>query len=215
MNFDLTIYFSFSVAIAAVISWVRFKRIAPAFYPFLFLVWLGLANEIVSAIIVYNGSGNAINNNIFSILESLLMLWFFKRQRVFDDQPKLFYIIGAVYLLAWTTEMCIFSMNTFNSYFIIFYSFITTLCSIHMINRVLLAGSGRLLTNPVFILGLAFIIYFTNSVLLEIFWLYGLNESKEFRVELYHILVYINLGINLVYALAVLWMPARQRFTLL
>ena len=212
----ISVVFGFSVIFAVIISWVRFNRIAPAFYPFIFLLWIGLLNETLSFLLNMKGLSNAINTNIYLLFESMLMLWFFERQRVFERVPRLPFLLGGLYLVFWITEnLIIYSLNEFNPYFNIFYSFITVLCSVNLINRVLLTSTGRLLLDPLFILALAFIIYHTNSVLVETFWLYGLNESKEFRINLYHILVYINLGINLVYALAVLWMPARQKFTLL
>ncbi len=46
------------------------------------------------------------------------------------------------------------------------------------------------------------------------FWLYGLRFSKEFLMNVTTILIYINLFTNLVFALAVLWMPAKHRFSL-
>ena len=216
MNYNISAFLSFSVGIAVIISLVRFKQIAPAFRPFLFLLWLGLVNETTSHVLISTNHSNAVNTNIFLLLEALLLLWFFKLQRVFDRNPRLPWILALLYLAAWTYEnFWISSLTKFNSYFCVAAAFIAVLCSIHLINRLLLTGSGRLMRNPLFILTIAFIIYYTYSVLVETFWIYGINESKEFRIKVYHILVYINCGTNLIYALAVLWMPAKQKFTLL
>lgn len=83
-----------------------------------------------------------------------------------------------------------------------------------MINRIIITERKSLIRNPVFIICLAFIIYFTYKVLLEIFWLYGLNSSREFRVEVYNIFKYINLFANLIYALAILWIPRKREYML-
>jgi hypothetical protein len=60
----------------------------------------------------------------------------------------------------------------------------------------------------------AFIIYFTFKILVEAFWLYGVNESVNFQAMVFDISSYINVFTNLIYALAVLWMPMKRVFTM-
>ena len=48
----LIVVFSFSIAIAAIIGWIRFKKINPAYYPFVICIWIGLLNEILSYIVI-------------------------------------------------------------------------------------------------------------------------------------------------------------------
>lgn len=206
----------FTLIFAVVISLVRFRRIAPAFHPFIFMIWIAMLNEIVSTVVVIQGMSNAVNTNIYLLFESLLLVWFFQKQRVFDQSPRLPYILAVVYIITWSAENLVISrLWLFESYYTVFYSFITVLCSINLINRVLLTSTSRLHADPLFIIALAFIIYHTYSLVVEVFWIYGLDASRDFRIYVYDILICINVVINLVYALAVLWMPARQKFTLL
>ena len=84
-----------------------------------------------------------------------------------------------------------------------------------MINRLILDERSGLIKNSVFLITIGFIVFFTYKILIEIFWVYGLNASRDFRVEVYRIMTYINLAINLIYALAVLWIPKKREYTLL
>jgi hypothetical protein len=56
-------------------------------------------------------------------------------------------------------------------------------------------------------------VYFTYSVLVEAFWIFGINHSSVFRNNIYGILSYINLFVNLLFTLAIVWMPTRLVFS--
>ena len=78
MTYHTTLIFSLSILIASLIGWVRFRKIDPAYYPFLYCLWIGSLNEIINYILAANHQTNALNNNIYALLESLLLLWLFK-----------------------------------------------------------------------------------------------------------------------------------------
>jgi hypothetical protein len=93
------------------------------------------------------------------------------------------------------------------------YSLSVVLLSIHSINGILFK-EREILKNPAFLICLGIVVFFTYKVVIEMFWIYGLRESRNFRLNVYIILVYINLICNLIYALAILWMRRKQAFTL-
>jgi hypothetical protein len=215
MNYNLIVLFSFSIFIAALIGWIRFKRINPTYYPFIFCLWVGLLNEIVSFLIAQAGYQTAVNNNIYVLIESIMFAWQFKRWGIFNQHKNVFGIIITIFAITWVLEnIIIWEITMINSYFRIFYSFLLVLMSVGTINNLLFRESDNLLKNPVFLICIGFIIYFTYKVLVEAFWIYGLNSSENFRMRVYDISSYINLFTNLVYALAVLWMPQKQKFSL-
>ncbi len=215
MNYTLIVLFSFSIFIAALIGWIRFKRISPTYYPFIFCLWIGLLNEIVSFVVTNAGYQTAVNNNIYVLIEAIIIAWQFNRWGVFQLHKKLFISILIIYAATWMLENFIIGKITLiQSYFRILYSFLTVLMSVGLLNNMLFRESGNLLKNPVFLICIGFIIYFTYKVLVEAFWIYGLNSGEHFRMRVYDILAYINLLTNLIYALAVLWMPQKQKFSL-
>jgi hypothetical protein len=211
MSYQWLVIFSCSIFIAAIISWVRFKRIAPAFYPFIICIWLGSLNELVSVFFENLDWPTAPNNNIYVLLEALLLTVQLSRWRPFKGLSLLLVVL----VLAWLADTLVFgSFFRISSYFRVLYSAIIVLLAIRVNNYLILTERGRLLKHPVFLSCLGLILFFTYKILVEAFWLYGLNASSGFRENVYAIMIWINLFANLIYALAVLWMPAKQRFTI-
>src|SRR5258705_13592871 len=115
---------SFSLAIGAIIGLVRLKKIDQAFIPFIILMWLGLINEIISQSVVNHGLSNAINTNVYSLFEAILITIFFKKLDLFQNVKKWFAIILILFIGVWLVESFFISWITqFSSYFMIVYSF--------------------------------------------------------------------------------------------
>jgi len=73
----------------------------------------------------------------------------------------------------------------------------------------------NLLKSPVFLLCSGFTVYFTYKILIEVFWVYGLNASIDFRKNVYIILTWINGLVNILYLIAISCIPAKPRYTAL
>jgi hypothetical protein len=214
MNIDYSQIFSFSIFIAGIIALVRFQKINSSYYPFIFVIWLAGINELITDYLLSHGHYNIINNNIYNLAESLLLLWLFKNLGVIKN--KSYFAAGLVALVCiWIFNNFIYYSfgSNFNSHFNITYAFVLVVLSINGINN-LLFREKVLLKNPAFLIFIGIIIFFTYQILVEAFWLYGSNTNKEFSVKVYDILSWINLLCNLIYALAILWIQKKQAFTL-
>ncbi len=215
MNYDLLFILSFSVLIAAAIALIKFSNIKKSYYPFIYVIWLASFNEVLSYFLIQNGKFNVLNSNIYCLLESLLLLWFFRNIGNFKKYKNLPYLLGTIFIIAWVIEN--FFINSidkdYTSWFILIYSFPVVLMSINAIN-LLLFKEKELLTNPLFLICIGFIVFFTYRIVVEVFWMYGLLASSNFAVRVYHILSFVNLLSNLIYALAILWMKKKHAFTL-
>lgn len=215
MKITLIDLYSFSIIIAAAIGWARFAKINPAYYPFLFLIWIGLLNEILGYFLIYSGHSNAINNNIYVLIESLLIAWQFEKWGLFEQSKWLYKSILSLFVLTWLIEILfIKGINLTISYFRIIYSFVIVLMSLNVINRQLLSEKKSIYKNAIFLICTIFVIYFLYKAIVGIFWLYGLGENHQFRMNVIWILIYVNLFANLMYALAVVWIPTKHRFSL-
>lgn len=215
MSYTVIVLFTLSILIPAVIGLVRFKKINSIYHPFLYLIWLGCFNELLSLTLIKFYFFNTITNNIYYLLEALLIFWQFKRWNLFHSYKKLFSLLVFLISIAWVINCFIVSkINVVASYYIIIYSFVIVLMSINMVNALLIREKRQLLKNPIFLICISFIIFYTYATLVEIFFIYGLTSSSEFRINIYHILSYFNLFSNLIYAIAILWMPRKQEFIL-
>lgn len=213
MDFFTNAYLSLAVGIGAVIGWIRFVKIDPAFRPIICLVSAGFIHEISSLILFSKGYSNAVLFNFFILTEALLLNLQFYEWKVVRSRRS-YNFIKALLFCWWLTELSLTSISSFSSYFIIFYSCGTALLSISCINQLLFQKTKPLLQDPVFLLCTGFLLYFSFSALVETFWMFGLQQSKIFRLRVHAILCYINLFTNLIFAIAILWMPMRQRYIL-
>lgn len=215
MSFELNAVFSLSISIGAIIGLVKVRIADPAYFPFLYLLWLGLLNEIASIIILKTGHPNYINYNLYSLAEAILVTWQFRRWRLFERNQRLYYLLQVLLITSWAAEnFFIKKFHAFNSYFTIEHSILIVLMSIHMLNRVIFKEPGPLLRNSIFLACLGMIIYFIYAILIDAFWIYGLNQTNEFRFSVYEILSYINLLTNLLFALATIWIPMKREYLL-
>lgn len=215
MNFELNAAFSFTVGIGAVIGWIRIKKTDPAFLPFLILLWLGLAHELVSFLLAKSGYSNAITYNVFTLLEVFLICFQFYQWGLFEQRKKLFYFFQLFFTAAWLIELFYRSgMHVYFSYCIIVYATFIVFMSINLLCDVMFSEPGPLLYQTKFLVCMGFIVYFTYTILIEVFWFYGLNKSTAFRLRIYELLAYINLFTNLIYAFATLWIPLKRHYIL-
>lgn len=213
MSFSLNALFSLSIGIGAIISWARYKKTDPAFIPFMWLLTTGLLNEIISITVMEAGYSNALNYNLYTLAESLLITWQFRRWGLFGKQRWLYYLLQTLYIAGWNFEWLMNPANrVFNSYFVIGHSIIIVLMSISQVNRLLFSVNRNLGREPVFLICMGMVVYFTYAVMVEAFWVYGLNQSKTFRLGIYEILSYINLFTNLLFAFATLCMPLKRQY---
>lgn len=206
--------FSFSIIVPAIIGIIRFNKINRIYFPFILCIWVGLLNELISELLIdYFHVSNSVNTDIYCLIEALLYTWLFRNLNLFINAKQ--YILLMIFLCAaWLIDNFIISKITrFDSYFTIVYSLVIVLMSITILNR-LIVQQINLLANSTFLICASLIIYFTLMALMEIFWLYGLNSSSTFRLNIYRIMAYINLSVNLIFALAILWMHRKQEFTL-
>ncbi len=215
VSYYLITIFSYSLCIAGLIGLIRYKKVDQAFHPFIYLLWIGIFNETFSRIASYLWHSNAINFNAYSLTEFCMLLWQFKKWKLFDSKRYGAEILLTIGVFFWVIEnFFIYNIYSFNSYFIIWSSLCIALLSIRMINILVLREKDVLLKNATFLICISFVLYYTYAALVEAFWVYGLGESKEFGIRIQNILVYINLFANLVYALAVLWIPTKPKFIL-
>jgi hypothetical protein len=212
MSYEVALALSFSLIVPAILALMKYSSMNVEYHPFFYFIWAGLLNECISMFANYYFRSNAINSNIYVLIEAILILWLFRRWKLFKNY-NIFYVLIFIYLAAWVAENLFISRITFfNSYFRILYSFGTVLMAIQLVNQLIVRQQKSMTTNATFIISIGFIIYYTYKILVEVFWVYGLNKNSEFRENVYNILHFINLFCNLIYALAIVWIPRKKEF---
>lgn len=204
---------SFSILLVGAIGIVRFRQIRDSFRPFIYLIWIGCFTELLSFYLVRHHYYNIIPYTIYSLFESLFLLWFFQKLGTVKAKP-FFYFLTTLFIAAWIIESSVTQRfgDNFTFYFNMLYDLVVVLLSIRAINDLLFVEKN-LLKNPAFLICIGLLIFFTYDIINRMFRLYGLNNSSAFRTSVSNIQSIINFLANLIYALAVLWMRKRRPFT--
>jgi hypothetical protein len=182
------------------------------YYPLLFMIWLGTLNESISYLLIRSGTGNIVSSNMYVLFDAALIYLQFYCWKVFSRR-KYFLLLLGITVGAWIIDNGFLTkMREYCSYFGMLYSFFAVIIAIVMVNKIIVTEKRSLFKNAIFLFCAAIIIFYTYSALVEIFWIYGLNKSNTFRNGIYTILDYINIFTNIIYAIAILWIPKKQEF---
>jgi len=215
MSFELVIAFSFSIWIAAILAIIRFTNIRSEFIPFILLIWIAALNETLSYILFKWDQPNVISSNIYSLLESLLLIIFFLKLGAFGKFRRMANVLMIFFIIVWTVDNFIITEfgSKYDSYFIVFYAPPVVMLGVNSINN-LIIREKEIVKNPAFLISIALVIYYTYRVIIEVFFIYGLKLSDNVTTKIYDIHSWINLLCNLIYAFAILWMRKKQAYTL-
>jgi hypothetical protein len=217
MDSTVSFYLSLSIVFAVIIGIVRYRRINTSYYPFIYNVWLVLIVEIVGRVLWAEGNGSLFTTwlNIFSLLDFFLYTWLFHNWGLFNRRKDVFVGILIFFTIAWVIiTLFINPISKPNFYFRILYSFALIFFSVNTFNKVVVHERGSISRNPKFLICLGIIVFYTFFVLVccvNSSVLRG-SVSRVFRASLQEINVYSNLVVNLLYAVAIVWIPRKQNF---
>ena len=203
-----------SIVLPMLAGLARARQIEKDYRPFLYLICAGFASDAAGIWLAYHRGSNLVLYNFFSLAEAVLILWQFKRWGIFKKRSWFYFVLITIIGIAWVADSLVFhDINAdVNSYFIIISSFIIILSGIYLLTDRMFVTTDGLFKDSVFLINLAFIIYFLYSLVVEIFWIYGLGESTQFRIWVLGIFVYINLFTNCIFAFAILCMRTKPRY---
>lgn len=97
-------------------------------------------------------------------------------------------------------------------HFRIYYAFLLVLLSLYEVNTAIYGNTKTILKNTRFLVCTGLIMLYTFKIITELFWLYGINNSDAFLYNVYSWFGYVNMIINLLFILAVLWIPKKPRY---
>ena len=206
-----------SILLPFVAGLVRLRRMGSRYRPFFILLAVGIGAELVNGYLiikVIHGS-NAVVSNIYALAEWLLILWQFRVWGFRRTRKNALLILLSLSCAIWITENIIFGQLTdFSPYFRFFYSFLIVLLSVNKINFMITHDDRNLLRHPEFLICIGFIIYFIYKIIYE--WAYqaSLYGTSEITSMIIFLEAYINALTNIIFAIGVMKIPARERFTL-
>lgn len=213
---DFVTHASYSVYVALVFTIVRFRKIHRSYRPFLFIIIAASITEAVSFVqIRVLNTGNAVTSNTFSLVEAVLWIWQFSLwnpTRMKNHVPVTL-VCGLTVL--WLVENIVLrKINTFSSLYGITASFIFVFLAINEVNKLIVEEKRNLFKNSIFLICCGTLIFYTYRIFVESFYLFEMEQNNAFLLHVFLILACVNIFVNLLFAIAILWIPTRQRFSM-
>jgi hypothetical protein len=201
---------SLSIFIPLITGIIRYGQLPVSYMPLIYLLAIGFLNEVVCYVFFYNTS-NAIPGNIYLLAEFLFFTWQFKKWRFILRRNWLYKTLMLTMAGVWITENIIFGqLNNFSPYFQVISSMVLILLAVNQLNWLIVNERGNILTNPIFIICIAIIIFFSYKVLIEIFYHYA--PEKLIKNNIFMMQSYLNVGYNIILAIAILCIPRKKNF---
>src|SRR5579864_4304460 len=125
MSHALRLVFSFSILLAAVVGFVRYRKVTADDRPFFLIVWVALISEVMGEIFTSTIKSTSVNNNIYVLIEALLYTWLFFRWSIPSPRKNRLYLLQGFIFVVWILDNLILNKLTHtNSIFRIVSSFI-------------------------------------------------------------------------------------------
>ncbi|QDW24059.1 hypothetical protein [Pedobacter sp. KBS0701] len=145
-------------------------------------------------------------------MSALLLLWQFGNWFIVSKKSKILQGLAIILLIVWGVDYFILHQLSDNSgFFRIVYSFILVMLSITCLNKLITLVDGNILKDSRFLICVALIVFFTFNIFIEIIY-FNSSSSIIFKENVFDIKRVINVFANLVFALAVLWIPKKKNF---
>jgi hypothetical protein len=205
-----------SIVFAVIIGIIRFKVIDKSYHPFIYLNAISLLVEVLTYALpqVGQNSVTVIIANIFSFTEFYFFTWLFHNWGLFNFKKRIFILVCSIYFLAWVGFIfCFGGIKHYDLYFPVIASVTIIFFAVTVFNKFIVQDRTPFIKNPKFWIVTGIIIFFAFYVLITSthLSLFGKQTSEKLAVELHKIVVYPNLLVNLMYAIAVLCIPKKKK----
>jgi hypothetical protein len=192
---------------------IRFPDIRVAYLPIYINLALGFLTEVESFRLIRSHEPNAIPTNLFVLAEWVLIAWQFRWWGLLKRNNRAFYILLAGPVVIWIIEYLVFfKIAEFSPYFRVLYAFLITLMAITEINFKLTHENVNHLWDTRFILCVALILYFVYQILYEWSYQISLVQPGDFTRVVSSLFSYINALTNILFGIAFIRIPRKNRF---
>jgi hypothetical protein len=216
MSSALAFLISLSILLPLIAGFLRLDRIKSGYQPFFLVILFGSVTELFNFLLIRHFQiSNAVPSNINTLVEWSLIAWQFHQWGLMRKSKKRFRWLLAGMALFWMTENLVFGqLGVFSPYFRFCYSFLIVLFSVNEINFMITHKNRNLFRNPRFLICIGFIIYYMYKIIYEWAYQISLIGKSEFTAFIEFFFAYINAVVNIIFAIALLLIPGREKFRL-
>ncbi len=202
-----------SVLLPLSASLARWGRLKEQYLPVLLLFIAGLLNESLSIYHVYAHDSNALNSNIYVLVEHVLICWLFI---LFSKSTANTWVRGMILagILVWFCDNFILRhIESNNSMFRVFSSLCVSYLSIDVITHFIIYRKMGRSPSQELLFSVGFLLFHSYKTFVEAFHLFPASISGQgFFIILWSILSIINILSNILFTIAVLCLPRKKNY---
>jgi len=212
MSSDTLFLFSLTVAFPAIVGIIRYRKMERSYSPFLIYIIISLLNELLVKFALKSFNARNLDWQLFNLFEAIILTTQFYYWRVFSRFKWGFILVLILLIGLWFVEnLVISSIYEFNPVFLIAKPFILVLLSVQTINHIIVnQNRSPLNRNSMFIICVALVIYFIYNIFVYTLQAKGISKTdKNLMTKVFEIMVYINAFTNLLYGIAMCFIPEK------
>jgi len=178
--------------------------------------------EVAHQVLMSNGYSHPLVAavNVYGFLDFFLFTWLFHNWGIFNRKRRVFFTVVSIFFVIWLLTNVFYSQfsKKLNLYYIILYSFALIYFSVNAFNKVIVHARSNIYRNAQFWICLGVIIFFSFFIVLNatrFLLVIKPKVSTKFWHQLHEINVYSNVLVNFLYAVAVIWIPRKKKYTTL
>ncbi|RZK13247.1 MAG: hypothetical protein EOO46_00120 [Flavobacterium sp.] len=198
--------------LASVAGIARYRFIDGRYKPFVGYVVLGLLFEVISYLYALQYQSNIAPTNVFILLELLILNYLFTTWSDSNESRKWCYGSAVFFCLFFIGSLIKVGIDKHLIYFNVLCRFYLLMLATGSLAQRVVRMECPYYRDLVFIICCGVILYFSNRIIIESFWFYGLQKSSFFRIGLFAVQQWINIFVNLMYLYAILWIPKKPAY---
>jgi hypothetical protein len=194
---------------------VRYRRLGKTYRPFFLMLAFAVLNQLVSYMVLMKTHSNSVPNNVYGLLEWILIAWQFHVWGLLRNNKRIFYLLVALVSLIWVVENIVLGgITDWPPYFQVFDAFVIVLMSVGKINFMITHDNRNLGGSPIFLICIGFIILFIYEIVLEWAYQMSLQGATDTTNRIIIGFSYVDVLVNIIFAVALFRIPRPQKFTL-
>lgn len=202
---------SLSILLPLAIGCMRFRQIASSYHPIIYLLFVGTVTEVASYLF-YSSGKDAIIYNVYGIVELFFFLWQFRvwGNNVLNKRSVFYGLMGLLTLIWFFENFYLARIDVYSPIYWVCYSLTLILLAVNQMNWLIVNERGNMLKNPIFIICIAIIIFYSYKIMVEIFYHYA--PAIGIKHSIFSVVSYVNVLFNVLLAIAIICIPRRKTF---
>lgn len=212
MPFKYLFLLSMSILLPIFAGIIRFRKISSIYHPFIYLLFIGILNEFASHWLNSKNQTTAFPTNIYFLIEGLILLWQFRIWKNILRNTTFFWLLFASFIAVWVYDYILLgNIVRFSLIYQLYYSLVIILLCITEINRIIINERNSIIRNPIFIICIGIILFFSYKIMAEVFYCYAPKITMKKNIFVYE--AYMNVVYNILLFIAILCIPPKKIFT--